>query len=98
MILPKTIRIAGQTIKICLRDLSDEEYLGSYLHDKKTIVIHSKLNPGKVRETMWHEMFHAWLACSGLSAALGELEETFVVSSDEIFRPAWDRLQKKLNQ
>ena len=98
MNIPKSITMAGHRIKVSLRDLSDEDYLGSYLPEKKTIVIHSKLSDGQIKTTLWHEMVHAWLAVSGLSAAIGEMEEAFVVSSDEIFYPAWDRLVKRLGK
>jgi len=87
--------MAGQRIKVIRKDLSDEDYFGSYLHDKKTIIIHSKLTAKKTKETMWHEMVHAWLACSGLGAAMEGLEEALVVSSDEIFYPAWERFLKR---
>lgn len=97
MTLPKSITMAGQRIKVVTRDLSDEDYFGSYLHDKKTITIHSKLSAKKTKEMMWHEMMHAWLACSGLGAAL-EIEEALVVSSDEIFYPAWERFLKRFSE
>jgi len=99
MTLPKTITMAGQRIKVVSKDLSDEDYFGSYIHGKKTITIHSKLSAKKTKETMWHEMQHAWLACSGLGAAIEEmrLEEALVVSSDEIFYPAWERFLTRFN-
>lgn len=100
MTLPRSITMAGQRIRVVSRDLSDEDYFGSYIHEKKLITIHSKLTAKKTKETMWHEMMHAWLACSGLGTAIEEmrLEEALVVSSDEIFYPAWERFLKRFDK
>ena len=102
MTLPKTVRIAGVTIKIVEKDLSDfdDECYGYYVHDKQTIVIGKGLSAKVREETLCHEMIHAALDCSGISFSKGfeQLEEPLVRTVHTLFLPAWERVQKRLSK
>ena len=43
MIIPKSIRIAGQTVKIATADLSDDDLYGYYSHERKMIFVSEHL-------------------------------------------------------
>jgi hypothetical protein len=54
MTIPKTIRIAGQTIKISFSDLSDEDLYGYYSHERKIIFLSDKLEGTNLLTTLRH--------------------------------------------
>ena len=96
MKLPKSTRVAGVTVKIVERDLSDAECFGYWNHDKKTIYIGQNLSPKLARQTLCHEMIHAALDLSGISFAKGFPDEPVVRAVETLFLPAWERMKKRL--
>ena len=96
MKLPKSIRVAGQTVKIQQRDLSDDDCFGVYYPERKLIVISTGLSDKKTRETLRHELMHACLDISGLSSCTNFEEEAIVRCFDTHFFTSWTRLEKRL--
>ena len=92
--LPKTITIGGCKIKIQVKDLEDLH--GQFLYDKKVIEINSTLleDPKELKETIRHEMVEAALLLAGVG--WGELydQEPVVRALDNIFWPAWTKMEK----
>jgi len=98
MPLPKTIHIAGVPIKIVVDDLSDDECFGYYSHDRKMIVISHVLVGKKLFDTVRHEMMEAALCLSGVGFCETMEQEAIVRCMEEVFFPAWDRFQKRMNR
>ena len=100
MTLPKTIHIAGVSVKIVEKDLSDDECFGYWNFDKKTIFLGKGLNAKVVKDTLCHEMLHAVLDLSGLSFAKGfeQLDEPVVRAIETLFLPTWERVQRRLQK
>ena len=64
--------------------------------DEREIVISSAITDVEVyMTTLRHEMIHAVLAISGISYLKKYEEEPIVRAIENIFFPAWDRLQNK---
>ena len=98
MTLPKTVRIAGVSIKIVEKDLSDDECFGYWQHDKRTIFLGKGLSAKIAEETLCHEMIHAALDLSGISFAKGFPDEPVVRAVETLFLPAWERVRKRLSK
>jgi hypothetical protein len=96
MKIPKTIRIAGQTIKIMREDLSDENLFGYYSHDRKVIILSKELKEDKIHTTLRHELMEAALCISGVGFCETFEQEAVVRCMDEVFFPAYERLRKRL--
>jgi|TARA_R110000824_G_scaffold51312_1_gene143212 hypothetical protein len=96
MKIPKTIRIAGQTIQIMREDLSDENLFGYYSHDRKVIILSKELKEDKVHTTLRHELMEASLCISGVGFCETFEQEAVVRCMDEVFFPAYERLRKRL--
>jgi hypothetical protein len=98
-LIPSSLQIAGQKIKIRVRDF-DGELFGQFHFDKKTIDIDTKVAANKklFLETMRHEIFHGCLLISGVG--WGEIfqDEQVVRCADELLYPAMDRLEKVLRK
>ena len=95
MTLPKSIRIAGVTVKVVERDLSEMECYGLWNMDKKTITIGKGLSPKLRRETLCHEMLHAVLDLSGVGFTQGFPDEAVVRAIETHFLGAWERVQTR---
>jgi hypothetical protein len=96
MTLPKTIRVAGQTVKIKLRDLSDESCYGFYSHSRKMIFVHNDLDEYNTLTTLRHELMEASLCISGVGFCEKFEQEAVVRCMDEVFFPAYERLLKRI--
>lgn len=96
MNLPKTIRVAGQTIKIVRDNLSDDNLFGYYSHDRKTIFLSESLNGKDLLLTLRHELMEASLCISGVGWCETYEQEAVVRCMDEVFFPAYERLLKRL--
>jgi|TARA_R100000482_G_C4999277_1_gene90816 hypothetical protein len=96
MTIPKTIRIAGQTIKISFSDLSDEDLYGYYSHERKIIFLSDKLEGTNLLTTLRHELMEASLCISGVGFCETFEQEAVVRCMDEVFFPAYERLLKRL--
>ena len=97
--IPRSVTIAGVSVKIIREDLRDEDnlpkgYFGYYSHERRVIAIDKSLSPSVARDTIRHEMVHAALSYSGLTSLEHFEEEAIVRCMDEIFFPAWDRFLK----
>lgn len=95
MRVPKSLRVAGQTVKIVQRDLSDQDLYGYYSHDQKLITIHKDLGDKDCLETLRHELMEASLCISGVGFCETFEQEAVVRCMEEVFFPAYDRLIKR---
>ena len=92
----KSIRMAGQTVKLRRKDLSDHDEWGYWVAEKRMIVVHTPLTPKKFKETLRHEMVHAaWHFC-GVTWCEGHEEEALNRCLDEVFWPSWERVERRL--
>ena len=96
MNLPKTIRIAGQIVKITKDNLSDDNLFGYYSHDRKTIFLSEALQEKEILTTLRHELMEASLCISGVGWCETYEQEAVVRCMDEVFFPAYERLLKRL--
>lgn len=94
----KSIRMAGQTVKIRRKDLSDHDEWGYWVAEKRMIVIHGSLTPRKFKETLRHEMIHAALHLCGVAWCERMEEEALVRCLDEVFWPSWERVERRLGE
>lgn len=94
--IPKMIHVGGKKIRIVIKPDLDE--WGSYHHDLAEIWISSRSldKRSTLRETLRHEIMHASLAISGIAFMERFEEEAIVRCFDDIFFPAWERIQTKL--
>jgi hypothetical protein len=96
MNIPKSVTIGGCKIKIQVKDLDDVH--GQFRYDEKVIELNSNLlgNPKELKETLRHEMVEAALLLAGVG--WGELydQEPVVRALDNIFWPAWCKIEKRL--
>jgi len=92
----KSVSIAGHRIPIKVKDL--EECYGQYVPDSKVIEIDKKTLKDKklLRETLRHEMVEATLFLSGIAYSETYDQEPIVRALDELFWPAWERVNKRL--
>ena len=100
MDLPKSVSIAGISIRIVRAALSEDEVFGYWSLDRKTITIHKPLSGKRLKETLRHEMLHACLDLSGVSFTEGGPfpDESVVRALESLFFGPWDRMQAILNK
>ncbi len=100
MDLPKTVSMAGISIRIVRADLSEDEVFGYWSLDRKTITIHKPLSGKRLKDTLRHEMLHAALDLSGVSFTEGGPfpDENVVRALESLFFVPWDRMQARLNK
>ena len=98
-LIPSSLPIAGQKIKIEIKD-TDGDLFGCFYFDRKAIVIDSKVakSPKLFWETMRHEVFEACLLISGVGWGDVYQSEQVVRCADELLYPAMKRLKKKLRK
>mgnify|MGYP003145543508 CR=1 FL=1 len=98
--LPKTICVAGISIKILRQDLSDDDCYGYWQNDKKAIILDTRLTGKRLLETLRHELLHAALDLSGVSfiETKGYPEEATVRALENLFFPPWERIVKRLSK
>tara|TARA_R100001163_G_scaffold11767_1_gene10766 strand:+ start:1398 stop:1697 length:300 start_codon:yes stop_codon:yes gene_type:complete len=96
MIIPKSIRIAGQTVKIATADLSDDDLYGYYSHERKMIFVSEHLEGKQLLNTLRHELMEASLCISGVGFCETFEQEAVVRCMDEVFFPAYERLLKRV--
>ncbi len=94
----RSIRMAGQTVKIRRRNLADHDEWGFWVAESRTIVLHDKLTPRKFKETLRHEMVHAALHFCGVTWCETMEEEAVVRCLDEVFWPSWERVERRLGE
>ena len=92
----KSRRMAGQTVKIRRKDLSDHDEWGYWVAEKRMIVVHTPLTPRKFKETLRHEMIHAALHLCGVAWCERMEEEGLVRCLDEVCWPSWERVERWL--
>jgi len=91
MRLPRSVKIAGQSIKIKVGKL--EEAYGQYEHDNRAIWISNTIKDERVIiTTLRHEILEASLLISGVGWLEKYDQEAIVRCVDEIFWPAWESL------
>ena len=66
MNIPKSLRIAGQRVRIRIADLSDDDVFGYYSHDRKIIFLSESLEEKELLDTLRHELMEASLCISGV--------------------------------
>ena len=95
--IPNSIQIAGQKIKIRVKD-TDGELYGQFHFEKKTIDIDIRVakSPKLFLETMRHEIFECCLLFSGVGWGEVYQSEQVVRCMDELCYPAIQRLKKAL--
>ena len=97
--IPTSIQIAGQKIKIRVRD-TDGDLYGQFHFDKKIIDVDIKVSksPKMFFETMRHEIFEACLLLGGVGWGEKYDQEQVVRCMDELVYPAVERLNKTLSK
>lgn len=93
----RSVQIAGHRIPVVVKDFSGEVF-GQYDPERRIIEIDkaAAANPKVFKETLRHEMMEATLFLSGVGWSERYEQEPIVRAIDEIFWPAWDRIQKRL--
>lgn len=91
---PKTIDVAGRRVRLLFADLGDT--YGQYLHDSKTIEVHTGITDGEKLMTIRHELMESALLLSGVGFSETYEQEPIVRCMEEIFFPAWELFQKRL--
>ena len=93
----KSIQMAGQTVTIVRKDLSEAGWWGYWDSENLEIGIHQDVSPKRFKETLRHEMEHAAKYFCGLdSLEDGPEEEAQIACYSRIFWPSWDRVEKRL--
>jgi hypothetical protein len=89
------VTLGGQAIKV--RVVKGMVDWGEYCHDDNVIKISAKCVdiPGALRATLRHELTHAALSIGGVGFAERYEEESVVRCLDQLFFPAWDKLEAK---
>lgn len=97
--IPKSMPIAGQKIKIEVKEFNGDLY-GQFRFDKKTIDVDVKVAASKklFMETMQHEVFEACLLLSGVGWGEKYDQEQIVRCKDELYHPAMARLEKQIKR
>lgn len=95
--IPKSATIGGHTVLIkVVEEVDEDDSWGNYSHDKKTIKVSSRaVRRGEFKETLRHELVHAALNIGGVAFSDYMEEESVVRCIEELFFPAWDKLQAK---
>jgi len=92
MKLPRSVKIAGQSIKIKKGKLEDA--FGQYEHDNRVIWISNTLKDDReILTTLRHEILEASLLISGVGWLEKYDQEPIVRCVDEVFWPAWESLK-----
>jgi hypothetical protein len=92
MKLPRSVKIAGQSIKIKKGKLEDA--YGQYEHDSRVIWISNTLKDDReILTTLRHEILEASLLISGVGWLEKYDQEPIVRCVDEVFWPAWESLK-----
>lgn len=91
MKIPGFISIGGLDFRIILREMPD---CGQMHFDKREIWISATLSNQDAMETLRHEMLHAALYISGHTFAEKFEEEPIVRALENIFFPAWQKLNQ----
>ena len=92
MKLPRSVRIAGQSIKIKKGKLEDA--YGQYEHDSRVIWISNTLKDDReILTTLRHEILEASLLISGVGWLEKYDQEPICRCVDEVFWPAWESLK-----
>ena len=93
--VPKSVVLGGQRIKV--RVVRNMEDWGDYDHDDQIIRINARCVdlPGALRSTLRHELVHAALNIGGVGFSKGFEEESVVRCLEQLFFPAWDKLEAK---
>lgn len=92
MKLPRSVKIAGQSIKIKKGKLEDA--FGQYEHDNRVIWISNTLKDDReILTALRHEILEASLLISGVGWLEKYDQEPIVRCVDEVFWPAWESLK-----
>lgn len=93
--VPTSVVVGGQKIRI--RVVKGMEDWGQYLHDDNVIRISAKCVdiPGALRSTLRHELTHAALNIGGVAFMEKFDEEAVVRCLEQVFFPAWDKIEAK---
>ena len=76
---PKKLKILGLIVPIKYKDLSGEDYVGTYDRINKNIELHSKMKLNEFMPALLHEFGHALFDRSGLRQGVeSDLEEVIV--------------------
>ena len=94
MKLPRSVKIAGQSVKIKTGKVEDA--YGQYEHDNRTIGISNAIKDERTMlTTLRHEVLEASLLISGVGWMDKYEQEAVVRCVDEIFWVAWESLKLK---
>lgn len=94
----KSLTIAGKRIIIKSAPLEGE--WGHYDHDAATITLSDAITTrAQMLHWLRHETLHAALTISGVAEVLRDgAEEAAIRAMDEIFFPAWERVEKQFSK
>jgi len=95
VIFPRTVKIAGVSVRVVFKDYPDKCLFGEWDLDKKTIFLRKGLDFEEAAETLYHEMWHAAMDLSGLSFLDGFPDEPLARAWDS-FRPTYDATRERI--
>ena len=95
MTFPRTVKIAGVSVRVVFKDYPDKSLFGEWDLDKKTIYLRKGLDEETAADTLYHEMWHAAMDLSGLSFLDGFLDEPLARAWD-LFRPTYDATRERI--
>ena len=90
--VPKQVSVAGVTIRVVRRDLTDIECYGQYDNERHRITLCSTLRGKTLWETFRHELLHAALELSGVSYADDYPEEVTIRALENLYFPVYERI------
>lgn len=94
---PSSVTVGGRRIRVLMRCMGDEDW-GEYKHDDSQILLNADMieSAEDLRVTLRHEMMEAALYVSGAAWMNRYDQEPVVRAMEEIFFPAWERVEHKL--
>ena len=95
----KSITMAGQTVTIVSKDLSEANWWGYWDAENLEIGIQKDVSAKRFREILRHEMEHAAKYFCGLDCLEnGPEEESQIACYERIFWPSWERVERRLGE
>lgn len=94
--VPSSVTIGGRKLRVKLVPMEDA--WGQYLHDEGTILLNRALvnTPVILAATLRHELMEAALFIGGVAWMERYEQEPVVRAMEELFFPAWERIEPKL--
>ena len=90
--------IGGHRIRIEVADVGDDWGRSDFEGRVISVSVKACGTKKNLRETLRHEMMHIALSCGGVTWAEKWDEELVVRCLENLFWPAWDRMERSLRR